>query len=130
MTTRFLTPLLLVLTLSACAPLPVSRDEPASGSVTGPEGETAPPGPSAVLLEQGRAQMSAAEYPAAAATLERAIRIEPGNPWLWLELAKVHRATGNLPQARAHAQKAASLAGGDDNARRAAEGLLNDIVGR
>ena len=122
--TRIALPLLLALALSACAPLPVSREEAAGSTVPGREDETAGPRPSTVLLEQGRTQLAAAEYPAASATLERAIRIEPGNPWLWLELGKVHLATGNLPQAEAHARKALALAGTDDAARRAAEALL------
>lgn len=130
MTMRFSLLLLFVLAAAGCAPLPVSRDESATGSVTGPESKPAAASPSAALLVQGRTQLAAADYPAAAATLERAIRIEPSDPWLWLELARVHRATGNMPQAEAHARKALALAGDDDSARRAAEALLAGIVRR
>ena len=125
--TRIALPLLLALALSACAPLPVSREEAAGSAVPGIEDESAGPRPSTMLLEQGRTQLAAEEYPAAAATLERAIRIEPGNPWLWIELGKVHLATGNLAQAEAHARKALALAGTDDGPRREAEELLASI---
>lgn len=130
--TRITALLLLVLSLPACAPLPVSRDEPAerdsTGAVTPDDRDSAAaPAPSAVLLQQARSQLAEGEYPAAAASLERAIRIEPNNPWLYLELARVHFASGNLQQARAQARRASSLAGSDDAARRAAEQLLSDI---
>jgi Tfp pilus assembly protein PilF len=82
-----------------------------------------------VLIQQARSHMALGEHPQAAASLERAIRIEPGNPWLWLELARVHYAAGELRQAEAHARKAASLAGTDDAARRAADALLAEIRG-
>ncbi len=123
--------LIAVLAVSACAPLPVSRDDAgdrASGgdAAPGPTSASAP-GPAAVLLAQGRTQLAGGEYPAAAATLERALRIEPGDPWLWLELARVHYVAGDLRQAEAHAQKALSLAGNDRSASSAAERLLDDI---
>ena len=119
--------LLLVFSITACAPFPLSREEPAegdsAGAVTRDDRDTgAAPSPSAVLLQQARSHLAEA-----AASLERAIRIEPNNPWLYLELARVHFASGNLQQAEAQARRAASLAGGDDTARRAAERLLADI---
>ncbi|MDX1499192.1 MAG: tetratricopeptide repeat protein [Woeseiaceae bacterium] len=119
------------LAVAACAPLPVSRDDSGAGAggdetVSGPGSATAP-GPAAVLLAQGRTQLAGGEYPAAAATLERALRIEPGDPWLWLELARVHHVSGDQRQAEAHARKAMSLAGGDRGVRDAAEKLLADI---
>lgn len=124
--------LLLVFSITACAPFPLSREEPAEGDSTGAvtrddRDAGAVPSPSAVLLQQARSHLAEAEYPEAAASLERAIRIEPNNPWLYLELARVHFASGNLQQAEAQARRAASLAGGDDTARRAAERLLADI---
>ena len=66
--------------------------------------------PSAVLLNQSRSEVAAGDYDAARATLERAVRIAPGDPWLWLELATIHYETGDLRQAEAHARKALSLA--------------------
>ena len=82
------------------------------------------------LFQESRQHVAAGEYPAAAASLERAVRIEPANPWLWLELAKVHFASGNLSQAESHARKALSLAGQDVAAQETAEDLLNAIASR
>jgi len=131
---RYTTLLLIVLAVSACAPVPVVRDAPAgpgapSEAPAEDRGTAAPPPPSTVLMQQARSHMALGEYPAAAASLERAIRIEPGNPWLWLELARVHYAAGDMRQAEAHARKASSLAGTDDAARRAADNLLAAIGG-
>ena len=125
----------------ACAPLPQARDEngaaapPATNSPppgeAGQAGEAAAPataGAVAALLAQSRSYQASNDHAGAAATLERAVRIEPANPWLWLELAEVHVAAGNLPQAEAHARKALSVAGGDAAAREAAEDLLARIA--
>jgi len=86
--------------------------------------------PSTTLLRQGRAQLAIGDYSSAAATLERAVRIEPDNPWPWLELANVYLVSGDLRQAQSHANRALSLAGSDQDARRAAERMLADISRR
>jgi len=127
--TRNINLLLLAISISACAPFPVEPGSTGTASQDNREAGTAS-APSAVLLQQARSHLAAAEYPEAAASLERAIRIEPGNAWLWLELARVHYASGNLQQAQAHANRALSLAGSDDAVRSAAEKLLADIAVR
>jgi len=53
------------------------------------------------------------EYPAAIATLERALRIEPDNPLVWLELGQTHLSAKNPPQAESMARKAIVLATGN-----------------
>lgn len=103
---RFTPLLLIALTVSACAPVPISREAPAGPGATSAtpaedRGAAAAPSPSAVLMQQARSHAALGEYPEAAAALERAIRIEPGNPWLWLELARVHYAAGDVRQAEA-----------------------------
>ncbi|HEX5787320.1 MAG TPA: tetratricopeptide repeat protein [Woeseiaceae bacterium] len=137
-TTRVWAALALAVAVSACAPLPPASDEngaaapPATNApAPGESGEAAAPataGAVATLLAQSRSYHASDEYAEAATTLERALRIEPANPWLWLELAKVHVSAGNLPQAEAHARKALSVAGGDTAAREAAEDLLARIA--
>ena len=62
------------------------------------------------LLAQGRAQRDAGELGQASMTLERAIRIEPDQPALWLELARVRLDEGSFAQAEQLARKAGSLA--------------------
>jgi len=44
---------------------------------------------SSALVAQAHAQTSAQDYALAAATIERALRIEPGNPLLWIELGRI-----------------------------------------
>ena len=62
------------------------------------------------LLAQARAQRNAGEPGQASMTLERAIRIDPDQPALWLELARVHFDDGNFTQAEQLARKAGALA--------------------
>jgi tetratricopeptide (TPR) repeat protein len=64
-------------------------------------------------VKQGRAQSLKGEFPAAIATLERALRIEPDNPLVWLELGQVHLSAKNAPQAESMARKAIALATGN-----------------
>lgn len=60
------------------------------------------------LVAQAQSQLAARNYPMASATIERALRIEPENPLLWLELAKVRQAEGNYSQAENLARRALS----------------------
>ncbi len=78
----------------------------------------APPPPSrneavVALLGQAQTQLSAGRSEAAGASLERALRIEPRNPLLWQELARVRLDQGQYRQAENLAAKANAL-GGDD----------------
>jgi Flp pilus assembly protein TadD len=62
------------------------------------------------LLIQGANERRAGDYGAASATLERALRIEPSAPALWLELARVRLLQDDFRQAEQLARKAGSLA--------------------
>lgn len=65
---------------------------------------------------------------AAGATLERALRIEPGNPLLWIELGRVQMEEGNAAQADGMGRKALVLASGDPAAQAAAWHLIADSL--
>lgn len=83
-----------------------------------PEPELAPVPPaggSAVvaLLDRADRQARGGDLGAAAASLERALRIEPRNALLWHRLARVRLAQGDARQAEQLAAKSNSLAGGD-----------------
>lgn len=103
-------------------PSPQTPTPPAQGPSPVPP-PPAPPAPttkefhlsaaSAALVKQGRAQSLKGEYPAAIATLERALRIEPDNPLVWLELGQTHLSAKNPPQAESMARKAIVLATGN-----------------
>ena len=71
------------------------------------------------LLDQARAESASERAAGAAATLERALRIEPRNPRLWLELARHHLAQGDSAQAEQLAQRANAFAGSDRQLRAA-----------
>ena len=61
---------------------------------------------------------------AAAGSLERALRLEPKNPWLWHRLALLKLGQGNRRLAIALAQKSNSLAAGRPELRRANADLI------
>lgn len=65
------------------------------------------------LITQARTDTTEAKYTAAAAGIERALRIEPRNPRLWQELARVRLAQGDAEQAEGLARRANTMAGGD-----------------
>jgi len=121
--------LLLVLLLAGCAtppapesttPIPAPEPAPPPVSVPAP-----PPASSrqeniaiAGLMESARADAAAGKLANAAASLERALRIEPRNPRLWHELARVRSRQGQHAQAENVAVRSNSFAG-DDRALRA-----------
>ncbi len=63
------------------------------------------------LLDRAQTDNDAGQREAAGASLERALRIEPRNPWLWLALAQVRLAQGQYAQAITLARKSNSFAG-------------------
>ena len=80
------------------------------------------------LVTQAHAQSAGGDFGQAAATLERAQRIEPDNPLLWIELGRVRLAENNAPQADAMGRKALALAVGDPAAQAAAWHLIADSL--
>jgi tetratricopeptide (TPR) repeat protein len=80
------------------------------------------------LVTQAHAQASSGDYGQAAATLERAQRIEPDNPLLWIELGRVRLAENNAAQADAMGRKALALATGDAAAQASAWHLIADSL--
>jgi Tfp pilus assembly protein PilF len=113
--------LLLAVLLASCAAPEQQPEQPE----TPPE----PPPPPAVstqkenvaiagLMESARSASSSGDLAGAAASLERALRIEPRNPRLWQELARVRLKQGQFAQAESVAARSNSWAG-DDRALRA-----------
>lgn len=64
-------------------------------------------------METARAENSAGRLANAAASLERALRIEPRNPRLWQELARVRLSQRDYVQAESCAARSNSWAGSD-----------------
>jgi tetratricopeptide (TPR) repeat protein len=65
------------------------------------------------LLDLARTDNEAGKREAAGASLERALRIEPRNPWLWHELAQLRLTQGQYEQSISLARKSNSFAGQD-----------------
>ncbi len=63
------------------------------------------------LLDRAQGDSASGQRETAGASLERALRIEPRNPWLWLELAQLRLAQGQYAQAITLAKKSNSFAG-------------------
>jgi predicted Zn-dependent protease len=63
------------------------------------------------LLDRAQTDTDSGQREAAGASLERALRIEPRNPWLWLELAQLRLAQGQYAQAITLAKKSNSFTG-------------------
>lgn len=104
------------------APQPVgTRRDPRSTQPTARQEIPA----SAVLIEQSRDERASGSYAEAAATIERALRIDPNNPALWIELAEIKAAERDYDQAEMMARKALTLAGSDRSIMARAERLLD-----
>ncbi|MEK7666947.1 MAG: tetratricopeptide repeat protein [Pseudomonadota bacterium] len=71
------------------------------------------------LVEQARAEAAENKLQSAVATIERAQRLEPRNPWLWQELARLHLAQGDHAQAESLAARSNTWAGSDPALRAA-----------
>jgi predicted Zn-dependent protease len=68
-------------------------------------------GPTQALRSQADQQRQARDYAGAAATLERALRIQPQDPLLWNRLARVRMEQGLHSQAANLAARSNALAG-------------------
>lgn len=97
---------------SAAAPPAAKAAPPAPAPASGGTGGAVNPAVVS-LLNAASAQSRAGDYTRAAATLERAIAIEPDNAWLWHRLAETRLAEGRLEQAASLASKSNTLASAD-----------------
>lgn len=93
--------LIAALFLAGCAVLQPAAPPPE------PSGNTAV----VALLNKAQDQASFGQLDAAGANLERALRIEPRNPVLWQELARVRLEQGQYRQAENLAAKSNALCG-------------------
>jgi Flp pilus assembly protein TadD len=75
-------------------------------------------------VTQARSQAARGEFVAAATSVERALRIEPDNPLVWLELGRIRLAAGEAAQAENLARKALALASGSSSTQAEAWRLI------
>jgi uncharacterized protein HemY len=64
----------------------------------------------------------------ASSTLDRALRIEPSNPLLWIELGRIRLVESDAHQAEVCGRKALALASSDQHALSGAGHLLADAL--
>jgi hypothetical protein len=135
--------------LGGC-PAPAPRPLPPDTAVPAPSPEGAlppgappglPPAPAAppprenhltpatrALVAQSRTLVSRGELDGASSTLDRALRIQPNSPLLWIELGRLRLVESDAHQAEGCGRKALSLATGDRAAQAQAGRLLADAL--
>jgi cytochrome c-type biogenesis protein CcmH/NrfG len=79
-------------------------------------------------VTQAQTLLAHGDFDGASSTLDRALRIEPNNPLLWIELGRVRLAESDPRQAEGCARKALALASGDHGAQQQAGRLLADAL--
>ena len=78
------------------------------------------------LMDSARKDASSGKLGSAAASLERALRIEPRNPRLWHELAVVRLRQADYTQAESLAARSNTYAGSDSELRAANQRVISD----
>ena len=79
-------------------------------------------------MTQSRTLASHGDLDGASSTLDRALRIEPNNPLLWIELGRLRLLESDAHQAEGCARKALSVASGDHGTQAQAGRLLADAL--
>ena len=144
--TRLAAACAVALLLGGCA-APSMRPEAPGNSVSGPQGGSSaspaspsvpPPAPpprenrlspaTSSLVSQARALVSRGDLDGASSTLDRALRIEPSNPLVWIELGRLRLAESDAHQAEGCGRKALALASGDRGTQAQAGRLLADAL--
>lgn len=107
--------------IAAPAPAPLPRERPKAPAATlGPA--------SKALVSQAEAQRKKGDLPGATVTMERALRIEPNNPLLWIEMGRLRMDQRNFAQAEGMGRKALSMSVGDDRTQSQAWQLISDSL--
>ena len=83
---------------------------------------------SRALVTQAQTQRKKGDLPGATVSLERALRIEPRNALLWIEMGRLRMDQRNFPQAEAMGRKAVSMAIGDERTQSQAWLLVADAL--
>lgn len=102
---------------------PVEEEE--RGTTTVPKGYSS--GPANALYKDATQAMAAGAFDRAELSLERALRIEPGNPYYWYTMGKIKYRKGANNQAVQFCLKSKSLAGRDPKLIRMNDELIDQI---
>ncbi len=112
---------------SASAPAPIPP-APATPRPQSPPRENHLSPATRSLVTQAHGLLAHGDIDGAYSTLDRALRIEPSNPLLWIELGRVRLVESDAHQAENCARKALALASGDRTAQAQAGRLLADAL--
>jgi Tfp pilus assembly protein PilF len=119
--------LLVLALLAGCATAPEQPPQAPAPEAAPPEAQQKRESVAiAGLMQSARADASAGRLSNAAASLERALRIEPRNPRLWHELAKVRLKQGQYAQAESMAARSNAWAGNDSGLREDNQRLIEE----
>jgi hypothetical protein len=80
------------------------------------------------LVTQARTLAAHGDIDGGSSTLDRALRIEPNNPLLWIEIGRLRLLESESHQAEGCARKALALASGDHATQKLAGRLLADTL--
>jgi uncharacterized protein HemY len=111
---------------SPLAPTPPSPPAPPRAPPASRENHLSPATRS--LVTQSRTLISHGDLDGASSTLDRALRIEPNNPLLWIELGRLRLAENDPHQAEGCGRKALALASGDRGTQAQSGRLLADAL--
>jgi hypothetical protein len=100
-------------------PPPVPRERPKAPPATLSAASKA-------LVSQAQTQRQRGDFPGASVSLERALRIEPNNPLIWIEMGRLRMDQSNFPQAESMGRKALAMSVGDDHTQSLAWQLIAD----
>lgn len=80
------------------------------------------------LVSQAHGLMGHGDLDGASSALDRAVRIEPNNPLVWIEVGRLRLAESDAHQAESCARKALALASGDRATQAQAGRVLADAL--
>jgi tetratricopeptide (TPR) repeat protein len=107
--------------VEAPPPPPLPRERPKTAAATLSPASKA-------LVTQAQAQRKKGDLPGATVSLDRALRIEPNNPLLWIEMGRLRMDQRNYPQAENMGRKALAMSVGDDRTQSMAWQLISDSL--
>jgi tetratricopeptide (TPR) repeat protein len=107
--------------IEAPPPPPLPRERPKAAAATLSPASKA-------LVSQAQAQRKKGDLPGATVSLDRALRIEPNNPLLWIEMGRLRMDQRNYPQAENMGRKALAMSVGDDRTQSMAWQLISDSL--
>lgn len=124
---------------SSPAPVAPAPSKISPGSSPSPAPPPAPPPPppprenhlspaTRSLVTQAHTLTAHGDFDGASSTLDRALRIEPNNPLLWVELGRLRLAENDAHQSEVCGRRALALASGDRGTQAQAGRLLADAL--